>query len=77
MNRWTVCMLVVLVAVGSALAGEAPIKAQSSVTLNWDDFVKITGYDPAAKGGQVLTIPWTVSASPTIDSTVMRGFKDE
>jgi len=28
------------------------------VTLSWDQFVKITGYDPANKSGGVLTIPW-------------------
>ncbi len=44
-------------------AGE-PTKGDTSrekgeVTLSWDQFVKITGYDPANKGGSILTIPWT------------------
>jgi len=34
-------------------------EGKGQVTLTWDEFVKITGYDPAKKGGQVLTIPWT------------------
>ena len=31
---------------------------RGKVTLSWDEFVKITGYDPARKGSQVLTVPW-------------------
>lgn len=31
---------------------------RGQIVLTWDEFVKITGYDPANKGQQVLTIPW-------------------
>jgi limonene-1,2-epoxide hydrolase len=47
-----------------AQAGEAPGKApvlgdgKGQVTLTWDEFVKVTGYDPTKKSNQVLTIPW-------------------
>jgi len=49
---------------GLAMAGEPGAggpklgDGKGQVTLTWDEFVKITGYDPAKKGGQVLTIPW-------------------
>ena len=33
-------------------------EGRGQVTLSWDEFVKITGYDPSRKGAQVLTIPW-------------------
>jgi len=33
-------------------------EGRGQVILTWDEFVKITGYDPAKKGAQVLTIPW-------------------
>ena len=33
-------------------------EGKGQVILSWDEFVKITGYDPSRKGGQVLTIPW-------------------
>jgi hypothetical protein len=32
---------------------------KGAITLSWDEFVKITGYDPAKKGNQVLTVPWS------------------
>ena len=31
---------------------------RGQVVLTWDEFVKITGYDPSKKGQQVVTIPW-------------------
>ena len=34
-------------------------EGKGQVTLTWDEFVKITGYDPARKDQQVLTIPWS------------------
>lgn len=34
-------------------------EGKGQVTLSWDEFVKITGYDPAAKGNQALTVPWS------------------
>jgi hypothetical protein len=34
-------------------------EGKGQVTLSWDEFVKITGYDPAKRGGQSLTVPWT------------------
>ena len=57
-----------LVLTGSlVLAAFSPLSAKppelgegkGQVTLSWDEFVKITGYDPARKGAQVLTIPWS------------------
>ena len=62
MKRTAVAVAVVLMAgaaCGPALA-EAPKlgEGKGQVTLSWDEFVKITGYDPAKKGSQVLTIPW-------------------
>ncbi len=33
-------------------------EGKGQVTLTWDEFVKITGYDPSGKGSQTLTIPW-------------------
>jgi hypothetical protein len=33
--------------------------ARGQVILSWNEFVKITGYDPAHKGGQTLTIPFS------------------
>lgn len=54
-----IMVMVMLVAAGSAFA-EAPKLGQDKgkVILSWDEFVKITGYDPAKKGSQVVTIPW-------------------
>jgi len=52
--------LVALTACG-AFAGAAQPEAardKGEVTLSWDQFVAITGYDPAKKGAQLLTIPW-------------------
>ena len=42
------------------VSAEAPKleEGRGQVTLSWNEFVKITGYDPAKKGAQVLTIPW-------------------
>lgn len=45
-----------------APAPRAPVligEGKGTVTLSWDEFVKITGYDPTRKGSQVLTIPWS------------------
>ena len=39
-------------------ASPAAAGAKSEVTLSWDQFVKITGYDPTKKGGQVITVTW-------------------
>ena len=52
-----------ILAAGAAFAAE-PAKAaapaeKSKVILTWDEFVKITGYDPATGSGQRLTVPWT------------------
>ena len=40
---------------GVILLGEG----RGQVTLSWDEFIKITGYDPSRKGAQVLTVPWS------------------
>ena len=39
--------------------GPAPADSEGIVTLTWDQFVKITGYDPAKPGQQVITVPWS------------------
>jgi len=53
----------ILLAQCLAVAGEPPKPEEPAkkgeVVLSWDQFVKITGYDPAVKGSQVLTIPWS------------------
>ena len=44
---------------GIAAAAEPKPDGKGQVTLSWDQFVKITGYDPAKKkGGQVITVKW-------------------
>jgi len=67
----TAMMLAILLAVGAAVgAAAAQDKApadkgaptlgdgRGQVVLSWDEFVKITGYDPGKKGPQVLTVSW-------------------
>ena len=62
---WTLVMVVAVIGAAAAVAtaGEAPAKVEGrgQITLSWEEFVKIIGYDPATRGGQgnqVLTIPW-------------------
>ncbi len=62
-SRWT-AVGVLLLAAGAAAQPAAPSApalgpGRGQVTLSWDEFVKITGYDPAKKGSQVLTVPWS------------------
>jgi len=54
-------MALLIAATCATARAEAPKlgDGKGQVTLTWDEFVKITGYDPAKKGSQVLTIPWT------------------
>jgi len=40
-------------------SAEQAADEKGQVILSWDQFVKITGYDPAVKGAQPLTIPWS------------------
>ncbi len=40
----------------AAIPALGPGKGQ--VILSWDEFVRITGYDPARRGQQSLTVPW-------------------
>ena len=57
----TAAVLVFAAMAAPALAQPKPAEAdaKSHVVLSWEEFVKITGFDPAKKGGpQVLTIPW-------------------
>ncbi len=57
----TLVMMMVVAMVGPLAALAAPPvlgEGKGSVTLTWDEFVKITGYDPAKKGAQVITVPW-------------------
>ena len=62
MNRtaWILTVGLTLAAMGAAAHAAAPKleEGRGTVTLTWNEFVKITGYDPARKGAQVLTIPW-------------------
>jgi len=46
------------ISVGAAAAPAAAAETKGQVTLSWDQFVKITGYDPTKKGGQVITVKW-------------------
>ncbi len=53
-------MLVVAAVAATAMAQPAPpAKGEGSkVILTWEEFIRITGYDPDKKGQQVVTIPW-------------------
>ena len=58
-------LLASVLAVASAMAVAAPPKpvvpdGKGQVILSWDEFVKITGFDPSKKpdGQDVLTVPW-------------------
>ena len=53
-------ILTAVAALSAVAWGDAPKLGQGrgQVTLSWDEFVQITGYDPARKGGQVVTVPW-------------------
>ncbi len=65
MRRAMVLALAVSVAAAAATApAQKPTptpNGKGQVILSWDEFVKITGFDPSKKppGQQVLTIPWT------------------
>jgi len=59
--RRTMKMLMVVLCVAaltSAAAAQAKPDGKSQVILTWDQFVKITGYDPAKGGPTMLSIPW-------------------
>ena len=60
--RRAVAMAVVvgLLVAAVGVAGEAP-KAmdKGQVILSWDEFVKITGYDPTKPGQQAISVPWS------------------
>jgi len=59
-NVMVMAVIGVMVLGWAAQVGAAEPKAdgKGQVTLSWDQFVKITGYDPAKKGGQVITVKW-------------------
>jgi len=59
MKRTLVLMTVVMMFAPLANAA-APVlgDGKGQVTLTWDEFVKITGYDPTKKGAQIITVPW-------------------
>ena len=57
-------VLILTAAVGLLTAGLAwgQPKVESpkgQVIMTWEEFQRITGYDPAKKGGQIVTIPWS------------------
>jgi hypothetical protein len=54
----TVCAMVLALGVSIGSAAPPVVDAKGQVTLSWDQFVKITGYDPSKKGGQVITVKW-------------------
>lgn len=56
--RMALAFVAAMTAFGRAAAPKLG-EGKGQVTLSWDEFVKITGYDPARKGSQVLTIPWS------------------
>ena len=60
MKRTLVLMAVAMMVAPAAAPAAAPVlgDGKGTVTLTWDEFVKITGYDPAKKGAQVITVPW-------------------
>ncbi|MDP6637473.1 MAG: hypothetical protein QGG42_21450 [Phycisphaerae bacterium] len=64
MKRKATILVVIcaMVLVWGGQVGAAAPKAAAGdggqVTLSWDQFVKITGYDPTKKGGQVITVKW-------------------
>jgi len=58
----TFAVLGVLLASSAAAVAQGPAVVElgpnrGAVTLTWDEFVKITGYDPAKKGS-TITVPW-------------------
>ena len=58
---WATVAVMVLgwgVSAGAAAPPAAAAESKGQVTLSWDQFVKITGYDPTKKGGQVITVKW-------------------
>ena len=61
MRRTIGVLLVVLLVTGSVAWSQQtpPPVDKSQVVLTWDQFVKITGYDPAKGGPRTLSIPWS------------------
>jgi hypothetical protein len=52
---------------------------KSTVILTWDEFVKITGFDPDKPGQQVVTIPWNeveTLLGVKVEGTVQKGTVD-
>jgi len=56
---FTLIAAVTLPVAAPALAAPQAGQTGSQVILSWDEFVKITGFDPTRTGPQVLTIPWS------------------
>ena len=59
----TILLTLVLAVASTAVVAAPPAKlapnSKGQVILSWDEFIKITGFDPTRKGGgQVLTVPW-------------------
>jgi len=60
MRRIVAVAVVVGLLAAGATAGEAPKPMdKGQVILSWDEFVKITGYDPTKGGPQAITVPWS------------------
>jgi len=52
-------MVAVVFVTGPAAWSADPPADKGQVTLTWEQFTKITGYDPAKDGGRTLSIPWS------------------
>ena len=80
MKRIVILTLALTVLTAPAALADGPGLSETPgvVTLSWEQFVKITGYDPERPGSQVLTIPWSEvkallgdSAPPLADGTTV------
>ena len=59
MRRMVAVAVVAGLLAAGVLAGEPPKPMdKGQVILSWDEFVKITGYDPTKGGPQAITVPW-------------------
>jgi hypothetical protein len=60
MKRTLTLTALALILTQGLAAAEPPKleEGKGQVVLSWNEFVKITGYDPGRKGAQVVTIPW-------------------
>jgi len=55
----TLVLLAAAAVTGQEAQGPTLDDTTGIVTLTWDQFVQITGYDPTRRGNQTVTIPWS------------------